>query len=107
VRAVRLHAPGDLRLHQEEPPIAGADETLVRVTDVGICGSDLHWFKDGGIGDALLTRPLILGHEIGGVVHEGPLAATPVAVDPAISCGNCQHCRAGHRNLCPTIRFAG
>jgi L-iditol 2-dehydrogenase len=80
---------------------------LVRVTDVGICGSDLHWFEEGGIGDAQLSRPLVLGHEIGGVVHDGPLAGTPVAVDPAIPCGHCRQCRAGHRNLCPTIRFAG
>ncbi|HET6920075.1 MAG TPA: alcohol dehydrogenase catalytic domain-containing protein [Jiangellaceae bacterium] len=104
---VRLHAAGDLQLHEEEPPAAGPGETLVRVTDVGICGSDLHWFEEGGIGDAQLTRPLVLGHEIGGVVHDGPLAGTPVAVDPAIPCGACRQCLAGHRNLCPTIRFAG
>jgi L-iditol 2-dehydrogenase len=107
VRVVRLHAAGDLQLHEEERPAAGPGETLVRVTDVGICGSDLHWFEEGGIGDAQLTRPLVLGHEIGGVVHDGPLAGTPVAVDPAIPCGACRQCLAGHRNLCPTIRFAG
>jgi L-iditol 2-dehydrogenase len=107
VRIVRLHSAGDLRLHEEDPPVAGPGETLVRVTDVGICGSDLHWFEEGGIGDAQLTRPLVLGHEIGGVAHDGPLAGTPVAVDPAIPCGLCRQCRAGHRNLCPSIRFAG
>jgi L-iditol 2-dehydrogenase len=107
VRVVRLHAPGNLQLHEEDPPVAGPGETLVRITDVGICGSDLHWFEEGGIGDAQLTRPLVLGHEIGGVVHDGPLAGTAVAVDPAIPCGVCRQCRAGHRNLCPTIRFAG
>jgi L-iditol 2-dehydrogenase len=107
VRVVRLHAAGDLQLHEEDPPAARPGETLVRVTDVGICGSDLHWFEEGGIGDAQLTRPLVLGHEIGGVVHDGPLAGTPVAVDPAIPCGACRQCLAGHRNLCPTIRFAG
>jgi L-iditol 2-dehydrogenase len=107
VRVVRLHARGDLQLHEEDPPVAGPGETLVRVTDVGICGSDLHWFGEGGIGDAQLTRPLVLGHEIGGVVYDGPLAGTPVAVDPAIPCGRCQQCRVGHRNLCPSIRFAG
>jgi L-iditol 2-dehydrogenase len=107
VRVVRLHAPGDLQLHDEGPPAAGTGETLVRITDVGVCGSDLHWFEEGRIGDAQLTRPLVLGHEISGVVHEGPLAGTPVAVDPAVSCGRCRQCRAGRRNLCPTIRFAG
>jgi L-iditol 2-dehydrogenase len=77
------------------------------VTDVGICGSDLHWFTDGGIGDARLTRPVVPGHEIAGVVEEGPLAGTPVAVDPAIPCGSCPSCLRGHRNLCPQVAFAG
>jgi L-iditol 2-dehydrogenase len=107
VRALRLHRPGDVRLGVEDPPVAGPGETLVRVTDVGLCGSDLHWFEEGGIGDAALTRPLILGHEIAGVIADGPRAGTPVAVDPAIPCDLCRQCRRGHRNLCPTIRFAG
>jgi L-iditol 2-dehydrogenase len=107
MRVVRLHAPGDLRLSDEEPPVAAPDETVVRVTDVGLCGSDLHWFEEGSIGDAQLRRPLVLGHEIAGVIDDGPRAGTPVAVDPAIPCGTCRQCRAGHRNLCPTIRFAG
>ena len=105
--AVRLHAPGDLRLGDEDAPVPRSNETLVRVTDVGLCGSDLHWFEEGGIGDAQLRRPLVLGHEIAGVIHEGPDAGTPVAVDPAIPCGTCRQCRSGHRNLCPAVRFAG
>jgi L-iditol 2-dehydrogenase len=107
VRVVRLHAPGDLRLHEEDAPRAASDETLVRVTDVGLCGSDLHWFEEGGIGDAQLHRPLVLGHEIAGVIHDGPRAGTPVAIDPAIPCEKCQQCRSGHRNLCSSVRFAG
>jgi L-iditol 2-dehydrogenase len=107
MRVVRLHAAGDLRLGEEAPPIAAAGETLVRVTDVGLCGSDLHWFEDGGIGDAQLTRPVVPGHEIAGVVHDGPLAGTRVAVDPAIPCGSCASCSGGDRNLCPTVAFAG
>jgi L-iditol 2-dehydrogenase len=107
MRAVRLHAPGDLRLGDEDPPVPRSGETLIRVTDVGLCGSDLHWFEEGGIGDAQLHRPLVLGHEIAGVIHDGPRAGTPVAVDPAIPCGTCRQCRSGHRNLCPTVRFAG
>jgi L-iditol 2-dehydrogenase len=107
MRAVRLHAPGDLRLDDEDPPVPCPDETLVRVTDVGLCGSDLHWFEDGGIGDAQLRAPLVLGHEIAGMIHDGPRAGMAVAVDPAVPCGTCRECRSGHRNLCPTIRFAG
>jgi L-iditol 2-dehydrogenase len=107
VRVIRLHAAGDLRLSDEAAPEAGPGQALVRVTDVGICGSDLHWFEEGGIGDARLSRPIVPGHEIAGIVHAGPLAGTPVAVDPAIPDGVCPTCVRGHRNLCPNVTFAG
>ena len=107
MRSIRLHAPRDLRLEDEPVPLAGADETLVRVTAVGVCGSDLHWLADGVIGDVRLSRPVVPGHEIAGVVHDGPLAGTAVSVDPAIPCGNCAICIGGDRNLCPTVGFAG
>jgi L-iditol 2-dehydrogenase len=107
VRAARLHAAGDLRLGEEPAPDAADGLTLVRVTDVGLCGSDLHWFEEGGIGDARLTRPVVPGHEIAGVIEDGPAAGTAVAVDPAIPCNACPTCLRGHRNLCPTVAFAG
>jgi L-iditol 2-dehydrogenase len=103
VRTLRLHGKGDLRLHEEAPEEPREGETLVRVTAVGLCGSDLHWFADGGIGDTGLDRPLVLGHEIAGVTHDG----RRVALDPAVPCLACDLCRAGHPNLCPTTRFAG
>jgi L-iditol 2-dehydrogenase len=74
---------------------------------VGICGSDLHWWAEGGIGDAGLGSPLVLGHEFAGTVVEGPLAGRRVAADPSIPCGACDRCRAGDHNLCPTVRHAG
>jgi L-iditol 2-dehydrogenase len=77
------------------------------VTAVGICGSDLHWWTEGSIGDARLAHPLVLGHEGAGVIESGPRAGQRVAIDPAISCGNCRACRDGYRNLCYRIRFAG
>jgi len=108
VRAARLHGKGNVRLCDEERPEPADGWSLVRVTDVGLCGSDLHWFAEGGIGDAQIgQRPLVLGHEIAGVVETGPLMGTAVAVDPAIPCGACVLCLQGHRNLCPTVRFAG
>ena len=92
----------------EEPrPVPGPGESLVRVSSVGLCGSDLHWFGQGGIGDATLKRPLVLGHEFGGTVVGGPLDGRRVAVDPAIPCGRCARCRKGNPNLCPTVSFAG
>lgn len=104
---LRLHDKQDLRLHDERAPRPGGDELLLRVSAVGLCGSDLHWFAEGGIGDAVLSRPLVLGHEFVGVVEAGRRAGERVALDPAISCGRCATCRAGDHHLCPSCRFAG
>ena len=103
MRALRLHATGDLRLHEEERPEPREAETLVRVTAVGLCGSDLHWFGEGGIGETRLTRPLVLGHELAGITEDG----RRVAIDPAVPCESCALCRDGHPNLCEAVRFAG
>jgi L-iditol 2-dehydrogenase len=81
--------------------------SLVRVTAVGICGSDLHWWDEGAIGDATLAHPLVLGHEGAGVIAEGPRRGERVAIDPAITCGTCRACRDGYANLCYRIQFAG
>jgi L-iditol 2-dehydrogenase len=107
MRVARLHAVGDLRLADEPVPAPGPGETLVRVTAVGICGSDLHWWGEGEIGDATLAHPLVLGHEAAGVIDTGPDRGKRVAIDPAISCGACRPCRDGYRNLCVRVRFAG
>lgn len=107
MKAARLHAVGDLRLAEEPAPVPGTGDSLVRVTSVGICGSDLHWWHEAGIGDAKLDRPLVLGHEAAGVVEEGENRGARVAIDPAIPCGTCRPCLAGYRNLCTRIRFAG
>jgi L-iditol 2-dehydrogenase len=103
MRTARLHGVGDIRLDEEPVPCPGPGQSLVRVTSVGICGSDLHWYGEGGIGDAVLKEPLVVGHEIAGVLPDG----TPVAVDPAIPCEQCDTCRTGWGNLCPNVRFAG
>src|ERR1700723_3661125 len=105
--AARLHAPGDIRVAEEPLPEPGPGTVLVRVTAVGLCGSDLHWWDEAGIGDARLGRPLVLGHENAGVVVYGPYKGQRVAVDPAMPDGTCATCRRGYRNLCPQVRFAG
>ena len=71
MKSLRLHGPGDLRLHEEPVPVPGMGENLLRVTAVGICGSDLHWFNEAGIGDARLDKPLVLGHEFTALTDEG------------------------------------
>lgn len=107
MRVARLSAAGVLRLFDEPPPVPGPGESLVRVGAVGLCGSDLHWWQEGSIGDAQLTRPLVLGHELAGVVIGGARDGERVAVDPARPCWTCPTCLTGHRHLCPQMRFAG
>ncbi len=107
MKALRLHGVGDLRLADEPAPVPGPAEALVRVTAVGICGSDLHWYDESGIGDAVLTRPLVLGHEAAGVIVGGPRAGQRVALDPQVPCGACETCAAGRGHLCPQVRFLG
>jgi L-iditol 2-dehydrogenase len=109
MNVLRLHGLQDLRLHEEPRPVARPGEALVRVSAVGVCGSDLHWFAEAGIGDAKITQPLVLGHEFAGVVASpgSPLDGRPVAVDPAIPCGQCEFCLEGNPNFCLNLRFAG
>lgn len=103
----RLRRAGEIAIASEAVPEPGRGEELVRVTAVGLCGSDLHWFTEGGIGDAIINRPVVPGHEFAGVIEGGPRNGTRVAVDPALPCGRCHTCRTGDRNLCPTVVFAG
>src|SRR6266576_3181562 len=107
MKAARLHGAGDIRLGEEPVPEPGPGMCLVRVTAVGICGSDLHWWDEGIIGDTALTAPMVLGHEAAGVIEDGPRRGERVAIDPAIWCGTCRPCRDGYRNLCTRVQFAG
>lgn len=117
--AARLHGPGDLRVEpvpRPGPPSPG--NVLLRVLCTGICGSDLHSYADGRIGDTRVESPLILGHEFSAVVERAGRGATAgdgtplevgtrVAVDPARPCGHCELCTEGHPNLCPSVAFCG
>jgi L-iditol 2-dehydrogenase len=103
IEAARLHGAGDLRIVREPASEPGPGEVRVRVAAVGLCGSDLHWFEEGSIGEATLDHPLVLGHEFSGRLDDGRL----VAADPAIPCGSCPACRAGREHLCERSRFAG
>jgi len=117
--AVRLYGPRDLRVDQiPHPGQPGPGQALLRVTAVGVCGSDLHNYQDGRIGDSVITTPLILGHEFGAVVEavgsdaldgnfEPLQVGTRVAVDPAQPCGRCEMCEQGHPNLCHRLHFCG
>lgn len=107
ILVARLHGPRDLRLHHEllGDPLPG--DVRLRLTAVGLCGSDLNWYQEGGIGDARLGRPLVLGHEFAGLIDDGERAGERVVADPADPCEHCELCLAGKRNLCVGTRFAG
>ncbi|MEI7988790.1 MAG: zinc-binding dehydrogenase [Chloroflexota bacterium] len=109
MKALRIHGIHDLRLSDEAVPQPKEGEVLLRVTAVGICGSDVHWFSEGGIGGAFLPKgdSLILGHEFCAVIESGPRKGERVTVDPAIPCGKCEFCLEGKQNVCPNMRFAG
>lgn len=107
MKVARLHASGDLRLAEEPAPESRPGWTRIAVGAVGLCGSDLHWYTEGGIGDARLERPVVPGHEMGGVALDGPYAGRVVAIDPSIPCNRCEHCREGNPNLCEHQDFAG
>jgi len=121
MRASRLHGIRDLRLEDLPRPTPGPGEVLLRVASVGVCGSDVHYYVDGRIGDQVVTAPIIMGHEFSAWVAELGAGACPehsrrvegldigqlVAVEPAISCGECEPCQHGHPNLCPNVRFCG
>jgi L-iditol 2-dehydrogenase len=107
MQVARIHGGGDLRLHDEPDPTPRAGEALVKVTVVGVCGSDVHWFREGRIGGDAIRSPLVLGHECAGVIESGPRKGERVAIDPAIPCGRCEYCEEGKPNLCSALRFAG
>jgi L-iditol 2-dehydrogenase len=112
VKALFLDAPGKLRLGQYNETDSG-DKLRLRVQAVSICGSDLHYYKEGAIGSSVASQPHILGHEFSAIVDDergealGFPSGTLVAVDPNEPCGQCEWCERGEVNLCPNVKFAG
>lgn len=102
-----------MRMHDEPIPQPGPGEALVRVGSVGVCASDVHWWKDGRIGSTAISEPLVLGHEAAGTVEaigEGVTEVKPgqrVAIEPSQPCLECEFCQAGHYNVCPSVKFFG
>ncbi len=113
MRACVIHGRGDLRVEDLPEPEPGPGQVLVAVRYGGVCGSDLHYWRHGGVGDFRLREPMVLGHEVVGTVVAhgfgagGPAPGTPVAVHPATCCGTCPECAAGHRNVCRDTRYLG
>jgi len=113
MKTVVCHGAGDLRIQQQEAPSPGCGEVLLNVEAGGICGSDLHYYHDGGFGAIRIREPIILGHEVAGriaALGEGvaDLAVGDlVAINPSQPCGQCEYCQRGQHNHCLEMRFYG
>ena len=113
MRAAVLHAPRDLRIVESKASSLGVGQVKVHIGAGGICGSDLHYYLHGGFGPVRLQEPMILGHEIAGVVAElGPEVTSvsvgdKVAVNPSQPGERCRFCRMGMQNQCLDILFYG
>ncbi|MEO1102540.1 MAG: L-idonate 5-dehydrogenase [Pseudomonadota bacterium] len=113
MRAIVIHAAKDLRIEERDTPTAGPGEVKVRVAAGGVCGSDLHYYNDGGFGPVKIREPMILGHEVSGTVTEigadvtGLKVGDLVAVSPSRPCRACQYCQTGLPMHCLNMRFYG
>ncbi len=102
---------GQMAFEERPIPQPKDDEALVKIEYVGVCGSDLHYYESGAIGDYIVKPPFVLGHECGGVVVEVGKNVTNVkpgdrvALEPGKTCGHCEFCRTGRYNLCPDVVF--
>ena len=111
MKAAVMTEPLHINIEEMDVPNVYGNEVLVKVMAVGICGSDIHYYEHGRIGNHIVKPPFILGHECSGVVVAiGENVTTlnigdRVAVEPGITCGHCEYCKSGRYNLCPKVAF--
>ena len=100
-----------IRMEERSTPITDDDEVLVKIEYVGICGSDLHYFETGRIGNFIVEPPFVLGHEAEGTIVKTGKNVTSlkigdrVALEPGKTCGKCEQCKSGKYNLCEKVKF--
>jgi len=113
VKSAELRGIREIAIEDAPVPEPERGEVRIRVTRVGVCGSDVHYYSRGRIGSAVMESGHVVGHEVAGVVDalgpgvEGPRVGARVAVEPAIHCGDCERCLAGFPNQCTRGRFLG
>ena len=111
VLTAELIAPREFRLSEQAIEDPGPGEIQVRVNAVGLCGSDLHSYSEGAVGDTPCEYPMVLGHEPAGTVVKTGAGVTGwahgdrAALEPSLFCYHCEFCRSGHHNICANIRF--
>ncbi len=111
-KALFIHGARNVSVESHNLSEYNKQKVLLNIEAVGICGSDLHYFKDGGIGGAVIQTPFVPGHEFSGrltddVPHLDLEKGELVAVDPATPCHQCEWCEKGYHNLCPKVQFIG
>jgi L-iditol 2-dehydrogenase len=111
IKAAYLDGARNLVISTADRPEIKSDEALVKVKSVGICGSDVMYYRTGGTKKRPITAPYILGHEVSGIVEDKGSEVKNlnigdrVAVEPGITCGKCQYCKSGRYNLCKDVKF--
>jgi L-iditol 2-dehydrogenase len=113
MKQIVLEKQTQFGIRESEIPAPGPGQALVRLLKTGVCGSDIHLYKTGRIGDIKISEPLVIGHECMGVVEDiGPgvrpeLKGRRVAVDPSMNCMRCEICLSGNYHICPYNKFLG
>lgn len=111
MKAAVMHNTREIKIEEVPVPEISPDEVLIKVIAVGICGSDLHYYTHGRIGNYVVEKPFILGHECSGdIVAVGSnesrfKVGDRVAIEPGVTCGKCEACKSGRYNLCPKVEF--
>ena len=111
MRASVMTGVESLQIEERPIPSPGPHEVLIEVAAVGVCGSDVHYYRHGRIGDFIVNDPMILGHEMSGRITAVGEGVDPgrigerVAVEPQHPCRRCKQCKAGRYNLCPEMKF--
>ena len=114
MRSLKLTAIRTLKMMSvPRPEIRGDHDVLLKLSSIGVCGSDVHYYKTGRIGSQVITFPYALGHECSAVVEavgagvKNVRVGQLVAVEPATSCHECDQCRMGRENTCRKLTFLG
>lgn len=113
MEALVIHSSGDLRVEAVPTPTVESGQIRVRIRTGGICGSDLHYYQHGGFGTIRLQQPMVLGHEVAGVINEVSAdvkhlkVGDRIAVSPSLPCGQCRFCQLGLQNHCLEMRYFG